>query len=39
VQFTVTAETLEKLRRVQDLMRHACPSGDVTVVFERVRRS
>lgn len=35
VQFTVTAETLETLRRVQDLMRHACPSGDVAVVFER----
>ena len=35
VQFTVTAETLETLRRVQDLMRHTCPSGDVAVVFER----
>ena len=27
VQFTVAKETFEKLRRVQDLMRHACPSG------------
>ena len=35
VQFTVTKETFEKLRRVQDLMRHACPSGDVAVVFDR----
>jgi 5-methylcytosine-specific restriction endonuclease McrA len=35
VQFTVTTETLETLRRVQDLMRHTCPSGDVAVVFER----
>jgi 5-methylcytosine-specific restriction endonuclease McrA len=35
VQFTVTAETLEKLRHIQDLMRHTCPSGDVAVVFER----
>src|SRR4030095_13005129 len=33
VQFTVAKETFEKLRRVQDLMRHACPSGDVAVVF------
>jgi hypothetical protein len=29
VQFTLTRETLEKLRRVQDLMRHTCPNGDV----------
>ena len=35
VQFTVAKETFEKLRRVQDLMRHACPSGDVAVVFDR----
>ncbi len=35
VQFTVTNETFEKLRRVQDLMRHTCPDGDVGVVFER----
>jgi len=35
VQFTVTADTFEKLRRVQDLMRHTCPNGDVGVVFER----
>lgn len=35
VQFTLSQETFEKLRRVQDLMRHACPSGDVGIVFER----
>jgi 5-methylcytosine-specific restriction endonuclease McrA len=35
VQFTVTRSTFEKLRRVQDLMRHTCPNGDVAIVFER----
>lgn len=35
VQCTVTHETFEKLRRVQDLMRHTCPNGDVGIVFER----
>jgi 5-methylcytosine-specific restriction endonuclease McrA len=35
VQFTVSRETFEKLRRVQDLMRHTCPDGDVGIVFER----
>ena len=35
VQFTVTQQTFEKLRRVQDLMRHTCPNGDVGIVFER----
>lgn len=35
VQFTVTGDTFEKLRRVQDLMRHTCLNGDVEVVFER----
>ena len=35
VQFTVTKEVFEKLRRVQDLMRHSCPDGDVAIVFER----
>jgi 5-methylcytosine-specific restriction endonuclease McrA len=35
VQFTVTRDTCEKLRRVQDLMRHTCPTGDVAIVFER----
>lgn len=35
VQFTVTTETFEKLRRVQDLMRHTCPNGNVGIVFDR----
>jgi 5-methylcytosine-specific restriction endonuclease McrA len=35
VHFTVTRDTFEKLRRVQDLMRHTCPNGDVGIVFER----
>jgi 5-methylcytosine-specific restriction endonuclease McrA len=35
VQFTVSRETFEKLRRVQDLMRHTCPNGDVGIVFDR----
>jgi 5-methylcytosine-specific restriction endonuclease McrA len=35
VQFTVTQETFEKLRRIQDLMRHSCPNGDIGIVFER----
>lgn len=35
VQFTVSAETHEKLRRVQDLMRHSDPTGDISVIFDR----
>jgi hypothetical protein len=35
VQFTVSRDTFEKLRRVQDLMRHTSPTGDVGIVFER----
>ena len=35
LQFTVTREAFEKLCRVQDLMRHTCPNGDIGVVFER----
>jgi 5-methylcytosine-specific restriction endonuclease McrA len=35
VQFTVNRDTFERLRRVQDLMRHVCPDGDVAIVFER----
>ena len=34
VQLTVSKETYEKLRRVQDLMRHRIPNGDVAAVFE-----
>ncbi len=35
VQFTVNRETYDTLRRAQDLLRHAVPSGDVAVIFER----
>jgi len=35
VQCTVTRSTFEKLRRVQDLMRHTCSNGDVGLVFDR----
>ncbi len=35
VQFTVTGETFEKLRRVQGLMRHTCPNGAVGIVVDR----
>jgi 5-methylcytosine-specific restriction endonuclease McrA len=35
VQFTVNRDTFERLRRVQDLMRHVCADGDVAIVFER----
>ena len=35
VQFTVSRETYEKLRRVQDLLRHTIPSGDPVAIFDR----
>jgi hypothetical protein len=35
VQFTVTRETHDKLRRVQDLLRHSVPNGDPAVIFDR----
>jgi 5-methylcytosine-specific restriction endonuclease McrA len=35
VQFTVTRQAFDKLSRVQNLMRHTCPNGDVGVIFER----
>jgi hypothetical protein len=35
VQFTVSKETQEKLRRVQDLMRREIPSGDPGAIFDR----
>jgi hypothetical protein len=36
VQFTVTRDTHDKLRQVQDLLRHSVPDGDMV---DRVRRS
>ena len=35
VQFTVSRETFEKLRRAQNLMRHSIPSGDPAAIFDR----
>jgi 5-methylcytosine-specific restriction endonuclease McrA len=35
VQFTITGETHDKLRRAQDLLRHVVPNGDLGVVFDR----
>ena len=35
VQFTVSRETHEKLRRVQDLLRHSIPNGDPAAIFDR----
>jgi hypothetical protein len=35
VQFTVSKETHDKLRRVQDLMRHTVPDGDPSAIFDR----
>jgi hypothetical protein len=38
VQITVTRETHDKLRRVQDLLRHVVPNGDPAVIFDRLCR-
>ena len=35
IQFTVTRETHDKLRRAQDLLRHAIPDGDPAAIFDR----
>lgn len=35
MQFTVSRATHEKLRRVQDLLRHSIPNGDLGLVFDR----
>jgi hypothetical protein len=35
VQFTVGAETHEKLRRAQDLLRREIPDGDLGALFDR----
>jgi hypothetical protein len=35
VQFTLSGEAHEKLRRVQDLLRHSIPDGDPAAIFER----
>jgi hypothetical protein len=35
VRFTASAETCEKLRLAQDLLRHAIPSGDMAEIIDR----
>jgi len=35
VQFTASAETYEKLRRAQALLRHQIPDGDPAAIFDR----
>jgi hypothetical protein len=35
IRFTAGAQTREKLRRAQDLLGHAVPSGDLAEVFDR----
>jgi len=35
VQFTVSRETYDKLRQVQDLLRHRLPGGDPAAIFDR----
>jgi 5-methylcytosine-specific restriction endonuclease McrA len=35
VQFTITRDTRDRLRQVQDLMRHINPNGDPAVIFDR----
>lgn len=35
IQFTISRETYQQLRRAQDLLRHAVPNGDLAMIFER----
>jgi 5-methylcytosine-specific restriction endonuclease McrA len=35
VQFTISKDTHDKLRRVQDLLRHRVPNGDPAAIFDR----
>jgi len=35
VQFTVSRETHDRLRRAQNLLRHSIPDGDVAAIFDR----
>src|SRR6185436_15318845 len=35
VQFTISGETLEKLRLAKDMLRHAIPSGDEAAILDR----
>jgi hypothetical protein len=35
IKFTASAQTRDKLRQAQDLLRHAVPTGDLAEVFDR----
>jgi len=35
IQVTVSAETVETLRRVRDLMRHTLPNGDPAAIIDQ----
>jgi hypothetical protein len=35
LQITIDRKTLEKLQRVQDLLRHSIPDGDAAVIFDK----
>jgi len=35
IEFTIEAATRAKLQKAQDLLRHAVPSGDLSVIFDR----
>ncbi len=35
IQFTASRDVHDKLRRAQDLLRHAIPDGDVAAIFDR----
>ncbi len=35
IQFTVSRDTHDKLRKVQDLVRHSIPNGDPAAIFDR----
>jgi hypothetical protein len=39
LQLTISGDTLEKLERAKDLLRHALPSGDVAQIFDRALTS
>src|SRR5687767_10282623 len=38
IQFTVSRETHDQLRRAQNLLRHTVPNGDPALIFERALR-
>jgi hypothetical protein len=38
MQITISRDTHDKLRRVQDLLRHVVPNGDPAAIFERASR-